>query len=77
MLDGSSRGATTAIMNWNPVAATGLVVLWGSVEMAARRHMLLILPAGSVSGPLLLGVFLNFRKGRPVLGSLYAAAFTE
>ena len=30
--------------------------------------------AGPISGPLLAGVVLNFKEGRPVLGSLYAIA---
>jgi len=29
---------------------------------------------GPISGPFLAGVLLNFRDGRPVLGSLYAVA---
>ncbi len=33
--------------------------------------------AGPISGPLLAGVVLNFREGRPVLGSLYAIALAE
>jgi len=33
--------------------------------------------AGPISGPLLAGVVLNFRGGRPVLGSLYAIALAE
>ena len=33
--------------------------------------------AGPISGPLLAGVVLNFKEGRPVLGSLYAIALTE
>jgi hypothetical protein len=33
--------------------------------------------AGPISGPLLVGVVLNFREGRPVLGSLYAIALAE
>lgn len=33
--------------------------------------------AGPISGPLLAGVVLNFRNGRPVLGSLYAIALAE
>jgi len=33
--------------------------------------------AGPISGPLLAGVVLNFRQGRPVLGSLYAIALAE
>lgn len=32
---------------------------------------------GPISGPLLAGVVFNFRDGRPLLGSLYAVAFTE
>lgn len=33
--------------------------------------------AGPISGPLLAGVVINFRGGRPVLGSLYAIALVE
>ncbi|MFI4974023.1 MAG: hypothetical protein ACHP84_05755 [Caulobacterales bacterium] len=33
--------------------------------------------AGPISGPLLAGVVLNFRGGRPVLGTLYAIALIE
>ena len=33
--------------------------------------------AGPISGPLLAGVVLNFKEGRPVLGSLYAIALAE
>jgi len=33
--------------------------------------------AGPISGPLLAGVVINFRGGRPVLGSLYAVALCE
>jgi len=29
---------------------------------------------GPISGPMLAGVVINFREGRPVLGSLYAIA---
>jgi hypothetical protein len=32
---------------------------------------------GPISGPLLAGVVINFRSGRPVLGSLYAIALAE
>jgi hypothetical protein len=32
---------------------------------------------GPISGPLLAGVVLNFKEGRPVLGSLYAIALAE
>jgi hypothetical protein len=33
--------------------------------------------AGPISGPLLAGVVINFKEGRPVLGSLYAIALVE
>jgi len=33
--------------------------------------------AWPISGPLLAGVVLNFRDGRPVLASLYAIALAE
>ena len=33
--------------------------------------------AGPITGPLLAGVVINFRGGRPVLGSLYAIALVE
>jgi hypothetical protein len=32
---------------------------------------------GPISGPLLAGVVINFREGRPVLGSLYAVLLTQ
>lgn len=32
---------------------------------------------GPISGPLLAGVVINFRGGRPVLGTLYAIALVE
>jgi hypothetical protein len=32
---------------------------------------------GPISGPLLAGVVINLREGRPVLGSLYAVALAE
>lgn len=32
---------------------------------------------GPISGPLLAGVVINFRGGRPVLGTLYAIALAE
>jgi len=33
--------------------------------------------AGPISGPLLAGVVLNLKDGRPVLAGLYAIALTE
>jgi hypothetical protein len=33
--------------------------------------------AGPISGPLLAGVVLNLKAGRPVLAGLYAIALTE
>jgi hypothetical protein len=33
--------------------------------------------AGPISGPLIAGIVLNFKDGRPILGSLYAILFTE
>jgi len=33
--------------------------------------------AGPISGPLLAGVVLNFKEGRPVLAALYAILLTE
>jgi len=33
--------------------------------------------AGPISGPLLAGVVLNFKRGRPVLATLYAIALAE
>ena len=33
--------------------------------------------AGPISGPLLAGVVLNLKRGRPVLASLYAIALAE
>jgi hypothetical protein len=32
---------------------------------------------GPISGPLLAGVVINFRGGRPVLGALYGVALAE
>jgi hypothetical protein len=32
---------------------------------------------GPISGPLLAGVVINFREGRPVLASLYAVALVQ
>jgi hypothetical protein len=32
---------------------------------------------GPISGPLTAGVVINFREGRPVLGTLYAIALVE
>lgn len=32
---------------------------------------------GPISGPLLAGVVINFREGRPVLGGLYAVVLAE
>lgn len=32
---------------------------------------------GPISGPLLAGVVINFRGGRPVLGSLYMIALAQ
>ena len=32
---------------------------------------------GPISGPLLAGVVINFREGRPVLGALYAIALAQ
>lgn len=32
---------------------------------------------GPISGPLLAGVVINFREGRPVLGALYAIALVQ
>ena len=33
--------------------------------------------AGPISGPLLAGVVINYREGRPVLGTLYLIALVE
>jgi hypothetical protein len=32
---------------------------------------------GPISGPLLAGVVINFRSGRPILGALYAIALVQ
>jgi hypothetical protein len=32
---------------------------------------------GPISGPLVAGVVINFREGRPVVGSLYALALVQ
>ena len=47
-----------------------------SVSPKVRRLAPFFL-AGPISGPLLAGVVLNFKEGRPVLGSLYAIALAE
>jgi len=49
---------------------------WGSPVSRLKRLAPYFL-AGPISGPLLAGVVINFRGGRPVLGSLYAIALTE
>jgi len=41
------------------------------------RRLAPFLLAGPISGPLLAGVVINFKEGRPVLGSLYAVALAE
>lgn len=41
------------------------------------RRLAPFLLAGPISGPLMAGVVINFREGRPVLGSLYAVALAE
>ncbi|HUZ12592.1 MAG TPA: hypothetical protein VMU93_07090 [Caulobacteraceae bacterium] len=41
------------------------------------RRLAPFLLAGPISGPLLAGAVLNFKEGRPVLGSLYAFALAE
>jgi hypothetical protein len=51
-------------------------VLGVSVSPRVKRLAPFFL-AGPISGPLLAGVVLNFRQGRPVLGSLYAIALAE
>lgn len=32
---------------------------------------------GPISGPLLAGVVINFREGRPVLGAMYSIALAQ
>ncbi|MFN3523532.1 MAG: hypothetical protein ACK4YQ_14890 [Phenylobacterium sp.] len=32
---------------------------------------------GPISGPLLAGAVINYREGRPVLGSMYSIAFVQ
>jgi hypothetical protein len=33
--------------------------------------------AGPITGPLLAGAVINFREGRPVLGSMYSVALAQ
>jgi hypothetical protein len=48
------------------------------ISVSARfRRLAPFFLIGPISGPLLAGVVFNFRDGRPLLGSLYAVAFTE
>jgi hypothetical protein len=45
-----------------------------------RQHALRVAPfmlLGPISGPLLAGVVLNLRDGRPVLAAMYAVLFAE
>jgi len=49
-----------------------------SVKVSPRvKRLAPFFLAGPISGPLLAGVVLNFRNGRPVLASLYAIALAE
>ena len=46
----------------------------GKLGIARVAPFLLL---GPISGPFTAGVVLNFREGRPVLGSLYAVALAQ
>ena len=45
--------------------------------MSRLRRLAPYFIIGPISGPLLAGVVINFREGRPVLGGLYAMALVE
>ena len=45
--------------------------------MSRFRRLAPYFLVGPISGPLLAGVVINFREGRPVLGSLYAIALVQ
>ena len=45
--------------------------------MARFKRLAPYFIVGPVSGPLLAGAVINFREGRPVLGSFYAVALLE
>ena len=50
----------------------------GAIRIPAKvRRLAPYFLAGPISGPLLAGVVINFKEGRPVLGSLYAIALVE
>ena len=45
--------------------------------MQRLKRIAPFLLAGPISGPLLAGVVFNWREGRPVLASMYAALLAE
>ena len=45
--------------------------------MSRFRRLAPYFIVGPISGPLLAGVVINFREGRPFLSSLYAVALLE
>lgn len=45
--------------------------------MTRLRRLAPYFVVGPISGPLLAGAVINFREGRPVLGSFYAVALME
>lgn len=49
----------------------------GASIMTRLRRLAPYFLIGPISGPLLAGVVINFRGGRPVLGTLYAIALVE
>ena len=51
-------------------------MIWG-LPVSRFKRLAPYFLVGPISGPLLAGVVINFRGGRPVLGSLYAVALVE
>lgn len=45
--------------------------------MSRLRRLAPYFLIGPISGPLLAGVVINFKEGRPVLASLYAIALVQ
>ena len=45
--------------------------------MSRFRRLAPYFIVGPISGPLLAGAVINFRKGRPLLAGLYAVALAE
>ncbi len=48
----------------------------GWIAAIRQNRVAPFLLMGPISGPFVAGVVLNFRDGRPVLGSLYAVALS-